>query len=46
MLHKFKLEQEMMYYACVLMGQSLMKIMHGRNELRNQALDYFVDACK
>ena len=39
-------EQEMLYYASAVMGQSLMKNMQGKNEIRREALVCFVNACR
>ena len=36
----------MLYYAFVLMGQSLGKNMSGRMEIRSKGMQCFVDACK
>ena len=44
--HKLVVEQEMLYYASVVMGQSLMRNMMGKNEIRRDALIYFVNACR
>lgn len=44
--HKLVVEQEMLYYASVVMGQSLMKNMQGKNEIRRDALVCFVNACR
>ena len=44
--HKLVVEQEMLYYASVVMGQSLMKNMLGKNEIRRDALICFVNACR
>ncbi|CAH3151990.1 unnamed protein product [Porites lobata] len=44
--HKLVVEQEMLYYSSVVMGQSLMKNMQGKNEIRRDALVCFVNACR
>lgn len=44
--HKLVVEQEMLYYASAVMGQSLMKNMQGKNEIRRDALVCFVNACR
>ena len=36
----------MLYYSSVVMGQSLMKNMQGKNEIRRDALVCFVNACR
>ena len=44
--HKLVVEQEMLYYSSVVIGQSLMKNMQGKNEIRRDALVCFVNACR
>ncbi|XP_048585353.1 cilia- and flagella-associated protein 46 isoform X2 [Nematostella vectensis] len=44
--HKVVVEQEMLYYASAVMGQSLVRNMQGRNEVRRDALICFVNACR
>ena len=44
--HMLVVEQEMLYYASAVMGQSLMKNMQGKNEIRREALICFVNACR
>ncbi|XP_074608699.1 cilia- and flagella-associated protein 46-like [Acropora palmata] len=44
--HMLVVEQEMLYYASAVMGQSLMKNMQGKNEIRREALVCFVNACR
>merc|ERR1712048_1243958 len=44
--HKLTVEQEMLYYACVVKGQSLVATMNGRIEIRRRAFNSFLEACK
>ncbi|XP_065072026.1 cilia- and flagella-associated protein 46-like isoform X1 [Rhopilema esculentum] len=46
MKHKYKVEQELLHYTSVLMGENLVAIMHGRSEARHQALNHFFEACR
>ena len=41
-----KSKQQLLYYTCVIMGQSVVKAMKGQNKMRRDALGYFVKACR
>ncbi|XP_055900491.1 cilia- and flagella-associated protein 46-like isoform X3 [Biomphalaria glabrata] len=41
-----KVKQEMLFYSCLLMGQSLVENMKGRNTIRREALEAFVNSAK
>ena len=44
--HNEKTRQQLLYYSCVVMGQSVVKVMKGQNKMRRDALGYFVKACR
>ena len=44
--HNEKTKQHLLYYACVIMGQSVVRVMKGQNKMRRDALGYFVKACR
>ncbi|KAH9492442.1 Cilia- and flagella-associated protein 46 [Bulinus truncatus] len=41
-----KVKHEMLSYSCILMGQSLVENIKGRNSIRREALDNFVNSAK
>ncbi|RUS85833.1 hypothetical protein EGW08_006385 [Elysia chlorotica] len=45
-LHKYSVEQEMLSYASVLLGQSLVENMKGKNSLRREAIEAFLNSAK
>ncbi|GFS07539.1 cilia- and flagella-associated protein 46 [Elysia marginata] len=45
-LHKYSVEQEMLSYSSVLLGQSLVDNMKGKNSLRREALEAFLNSAK
>ena len=44
--HRYTVEQEMLHYASLLKGQSLIITMNGRNQVKRNGLACFVDACR
>ncbi|XP_035825239.1 cilia- and flagella-associated protein 46 [Aplysia californica] len=45
-LHRYAVEQEMLCYSSVLLGQSLVDNMKGKNSLRREALEAFLNSTK
>ncbi|GFO25849.1 cilia- and flagella-associated protein 46-like [Plakobranchus ocellatus] len=45
-LHKYSVEQEMLSYSSVLLGQSLVENMRGKNSLRREAMEAFLNSAK
>ncbi|XP_028390807.1 LOW QUALITY PROTEIN: cilia- and flagella-associated protein 46-like [Dendronephthya gigantea] len=41
-----KSKQYLLYYSCVIMGQSIVRVMKGQVKMRRDALGYFVKACR
>lgn len=44
--HQYMVEQEMLSYASVLKGQSLMNNMAGKNSVRHEAMEAFMTSCR
>ena len=44
--HKYSVEQEMLSYSSVLLGQSLVENMKGKNSLRREAMEAFLNSAK
>ena len=44
--HRYAVEQEMLSYASCLLGQSLVENMKGKNSLRREAMEAFLNSTK